>query len=104
MTEILGYTKEEFKELRLINGELVEGILKDGSLLSDWWLSKIEKAISQHNELLIKKIEEEHKNISDELFELLPLNLMYKNVDRKTMFNWIKTRLDNIITLIKNSK
>lgn len=28
--------KEEFAEMRLLNGQLAEGILKDGSSLSDW--------------------------------------------------------------------
>jgi hypothetical protein len=35
---------------------------EDGVLgnIADWWLNKIEELIFQHNELLIKKIEEEY--------------------------------------------
>jgi len=39
------------------------------------------------------KIEE----IVDELWELLPADFNYKNVDRKSMYNWLKSRLENTL-------
>lgn len=38
------------------------------------------------------------KEIADELWELLPPDFFYKNVDRKTMYNWIKTHLENVLS------
>jgi hypothetical protein len=38
------------------------------------------------------------KEVADELWELLPSDFFYKNVDRKTMYNWIKSRLENLIS------
>lgn len=37
------------------------------------------------------------KEVADELWEFLPPNFCYKNRDRKTMYNWIRTRLENLI-------
>lgn len=42
------------------------------------------------------KIYQEQK-IIDELWELLPPDFSYKNVDRKTMCNWLKSRLEILI-------
>ena len=54
-------------------------------ILEEFILSRISEAISQHNELLIKKIE-----------ELLP-----EDKTDMTTYGWLK---EDIITLIKNSK
>jgi len=41
--------------------------------------------------------DENIKEVADELWELLPPNFSYKNINRKTMYNWIRTRLENIL-------
>ena len=37
------------------------------------------------------------KEVADELWKFLPPNFCYKNRDRKTMYNWIRTRLENLV-------
>ncbi len=37
--------KDEFKKLRLLNHAEAEGILEDGTYLSDWWISKFREII-----------------------------------------------------------
>jgi len=39
-----------------------------------------------------KQIEE----ITEELWELLPPNFNYKGCDRKTLYNWLKSKLENL--------
>jgi len=34
------------------------------------------------------------KEVTDELWELIPKDFNYKNIDRKTLYNWLKSRLE----------
>ena len=43
------------------------------------------------------ELEKSIKEVADELWEFLPTNFCYKNRDRKTMYNWIRTRLENLV-------
>jgi len=38
------------------------------------------------------------KEVTDELWELIPKDFNYKNIDRKTLYNWLKSRLEYSIT------
>ena len=40
---------------------------------------------------------EEAEEIADEVFELLPPNLNYKNVKRKSIYNWLRTRIEGLL-------
>lgn len=35
--------------------------------------------------------------VSSEFFELIPKDFNYKNRDRKTLYNWLKTRLESTL-------
>lgn len=43
------------------------------------------------------ELEKSIKEVADELWKFLPPNFCYKNRDRKTMYNWIRTRLENLV-------
>ena len=34
------------------------------------------------------------KEVTDELWELIPKDFNYKNIDRKTLHNWLQSRLE----------
>jgi len=38
------------------------------------------------------------KEVTDELWELIPKDFNYKNIDRKTLYNWLQSRLEYSIT------
>ena len=62
---------------------------------------KLRKNGEQLKAIRLQKESEWEKNIkevADELWELLPPDFLYKKVDRKTAYNWIKTRLENLLS------
>lgn len=92
--------REEFKELRLMGGELAEGILKDGTFLSDWWLSKIAELLKSQEEEAEDRVKREIENEVEKL-EVLWLtrdtdsgSFNLAGINKSQVLNIIKTITD----------